>query len=79
VDGLRAGIWAASRAADLGEAFHDNHHAAPWSAAFALRWREFDPGFRFIWLPQVLGLPRSVKCRPHLAIARREALTGTAS
>jgi fatty-acid desaturase len=28
-----------------GDGWHNNHHAFPYSAAFGLRWFEFDPGF----------------------------------
>ena len=38
-----------------GEGWHNNHHAFPYSAAFGLRWFEFDPGFLFIRLLEALG------------------------
>jgi stearoyl-CoA desaturase (Delta-9 desaturase) len=41
--------------------WHDNHHAFPYSAAFGLRWFEFDPGDLFIRLLAALGLARNVK------------------
>jgi stearoyl-CoA desaturase (delta-9 desaturase) len=28
-----------------GGGWHNNHHAFPYSAAFGLRWFQFDPGF----------------------------------
>ena len=44
-----------------GEGWHNNHHAFPYSAAFGLRWFEFDPGFLFIRLLEALGLAWNVK------------------
>ncbi len=38
-----------------GEGWHNNHHAFPYSAAFGLRWFEFDPGFIFIRALEALG------------------------
>ena len=38
-----------------GEGWHNNHHAFPYSAAFGLRWFEFDPGYLFIRLLAMLG------------------------
>ncbi len=38
-----------------GEGWHNNHHAFPYSAAFGLRWFEFDPGYLFIRLLAALG------------------------
>jgi stearoyl-CoA desaturase (delta-9 desaturase) len=60
-----------------GEAFHNNHHAFPASAAFGLRWHEFDPGFWFIRLLQVMGLAWDVKTPSEMAISRRQALRDT--
>ena len=44
-----------------GEGWHNNHHAFPYSAAFGLRWYEFDPGFLFIRLLEAFGLAWNVK------------------
>lgn len=44
-----------------GEGWHNNHHAFPYSAAFGLRWFEFDPGYLFIRLLAALGLAWNVK------------------
>ena len=44
-----------------GEAWHNNHHAFPWSAAFGLRWWQFDPGYWAIALLAKLGLAWDVK------------------
>jgi stearoyl-CoA desaturase (delta-9 desaturase) len=54
-----------------GEGWHNNHHAFPYSAAFGLRWFEFDPGFIFIRALQALGLAWDVKVPSAEKIARR--------
>lgn len=54
-----------------GEGWHNNHHAFPYSAAFGLRWFEFDPGFLFIRLLAALGLAWNVKVPSPENIARR--------
>jgi stearoyl-CoA desaturase (delta-9 desaturase) len=54
-----------------GEGWHNNHHAFPYSAAFGLRWFEFDPGFLFIRLLEALGLAWNVKVPSHEKIALR--------
>ena len=54
-----------------GEGWHNNHHAFPYSAAFGLRWYQFDPGFMFIRLLEALGLAWDVKVPTAEKIARR--------
>jgi stearoyl-CoA desaturase (delta-9 desaturase) len=54
-----------------GEGWHNNHHAFPYSAAFGLRWFEFDPGFLFIRLLQAMGLAWNVKVPSREKIALR--------
>jgi stearoyl-CoA desaturase (delta-9 desaturase) len=54
-----------------GEGWHNNHHAFPYSAAFGLRWFEFDPGFVFIRLLETLGLAWNVKVPSPEKIALR--------
>ena len=44
-----------------GEGWHNNHHAFPYSAAFGLRWYEFDPGYLFIRLG---GMPIATQGGP---------------
>jgi stearoyl-CoA desaturase (delta-9 desaturase) len=44
-----------------GEAWHNNHHAFPYSAAFGLRWYELDPGYWLICALQLLGLATKVR------------------
>lgn len=45
----------------FGEAWHNNHHAFPGSAAFGLMWYQFDLGYYLIRLLEVLGLAYDVK------------------
>jgi stearoyl-CoA desaturase (delta-9 desaturase) len=54
-----------------GEGWHNNHHAFPYSAAFGLRWYEFDPGFLFIRLLETVGLAWNVKVPSAEKIALR--------
>jgi stearoyl-CoA desaturase (Delta-9 desaturase) len=54
-----------------GEGWHNNHHAFPYSAAFGLRRFEFDPGFIFIRLMEMLGLAWNVKVPSRDKIALR--------
>jgi stearoyl-CoA desaturase (delta-9 desaturase) len=56
-----------------GEGWHNNHHAFPYSAAFGLRWFEFDAGFILIRLLEALGLAWDVKVPSREKIARRLA------
>ena len=45
----------------LGEGWHHNHHAFPWSAKFGLlRW-QFDPTWCLIWALEKLGLVWNVQ------------------
>lgn len=59
-----------------GEGWHNNHHAFPHSAAFGLRWFEFDPGFILIRLLEALGFAWNVKVPSQekivLRLARQE-------
>jgi stearoyl-CoA desaturase (delta-9 desaturase) len=54
-----------------GEGWHNNHHAFPYSAAFGLRWFEFDPGFIFIRALEAVGLAWDVNVPSEEKIARR--------
>jgi stearoyl-CoA desaturase (delta-9 desaturase) len=54
-----------------GEGWHNNHHAFPYSAAFGLRWFEFDPGFLLIRVLETLGLAWNVKVPSREKIALR--------
>lgn len=68
------GVWIG------GEELHNNHHAFPSSAKFALRRWEFDIGWSVIRLLQTLGLAKvlrvapSLDVRPAIAIADTETL-----
>lgn len=62
--------------ASWGEAFHNNHHAFPWSAAFGLRWHELDPGFWFIRALEQIGLVWHVKTPSIAAVIQRAAAEG---
>jgi stearoyl-CoA desaturase (delta-9 desaturase) len=60
-----------------GEGWHNNHHAFPYSAAFGLRWFEFDPGYLLIRLLAALGLAWNVKVPSEERIALRLARAET--
>lgn len=45
----------------MGESWHCNHHAFPASARHGLYPGQFDPGFRFIQLLQVVGLASDIQ------------------
>jgi stearoyl-CoA desaturase (delta-9 desaturase) len=47
-----------------GEEFHNNHHAHPTSAKFSSAWYEFDIGWMYIRLLEMLGLARVGRIAP---------------
>jgi len=47
-----------------GEEFHNNHHAHPTSAKLSSAWYEFDIGWMYIRLLEVLGLARVSRTAP---------------
>jgi stearoyl-CoA desaturase (delta-9 desaturase) len=51
-----------------GEELHNNHHAFPSSAKFALRKWEFDIGWAVLWTLQKLGLAKVLRVAPQLDI-----------
>ena len=51
-----------------GEELHNNHHAFPSSAKFALRRFEFDLGWAVLWSLQKVGLARVLRVAPQLDI-----------
>lgn len=51
-----------------GEELHNNHHAFPSSAKLSSKWWEFDLGWGYIRLLQLLGLARVKKQAPRLTI-----------
>jgi stearoyl-CoA desaturase (delta-9 desaturase) len=46
---------------NFGEAWHNNHHAFPYSAMFGLTWWQIDPGGRVIRVFERLGWARDVR------------------
>lgn len=57
----RAGNVAALGVLALGEGWHNNHHAKPWSARIGLRWWQLDLGWWFVWALERVGLAWDVK------------------
>jgi stearoyl-CoA desaturase (Delta-9 desaturase) len=55
-----------------GEELHNNHHAFPWSARFAVQRWEFDIGWMWICIFRVFGLVKvkRIAPRPHLTKQR---------
>ncbi|MGH8719505.1 MAG: DesA family fatty acid desaturase [Burkholderiales bacterium] len=53
-----------------GEELHNNHHAYASSAKLSNRWFEFDIGWLYIRLMQVLGLAKVKKVAPKLKVNR---------
>ena len=45
----------------FGEAWHNNHHAFPWSSTLGLRWWQIDPGTMLIRILRAAGLVSNVK------------------
>jgi stearoyl-CoA desaturase (delta-9 desaturase) len=59
-----------------GEAWHNNHHAFPGSAAFGLKWYELDPGLWFIRGLQRLGLAWDVSTPSRKVMAQLRSTAG---
>ena len=76
IDDLSTNCWWVALLSG-GEGWHNNHHAFPYSAAFGLRWFEFDPGFLFIRLLETLGLAWNVKVPSPEKIALRRVPQAT--
>jgi len=57
-----------------GEAWHNNHHAFPYSAAFGLTWYQLDPGYWLIRGLQAVGLVWDVKIPIGRHIAARRGI-----
>ncbi len=55
----------------LGEGWHNNHHAFPFSARHGLRWWQLDLSFLFIRLLELTGLAWSVRVPAPQAIAAK--------
>ena len=58
-----------------GEGWHNNRRAFPYSAAFGLRWFEFDPGYIFIRLLAASRLALNVKVPSPEKIALRRIMS----
>jgi stearoyl-CoA desaturase (delta-9 desaturase) len=56
-----------------GEAWHNNHHAFPYSAAFGLEWYQFDPGFWLVRGLQASGIVWNVKVPQPAKIAEKRS------
>ena len=56
-----------------GEHLHNNHHAIPWSASFAMFKGEFDPGFLVLRAMEKLGMVSKLKLPSEQFVARRSA------
>ncbi|MDY0309737.1 MAG: fatty acid desaturase [Castellaniella sp.] len=59
-----------------GEELHNNHHAYGTSAKFSSRWYEFDLGWAYIRVLQVLGLARVRRVAPRLRLQAPDAARG---
>lgn len=68
-------VWWVSLVA-LGEGWHNNHHAWPASARHGWVWWQFDPGWLFIRLLEVLGLAWDVHVPKPRALAASPAPAG---
>jgi stearoyl-CoA desaturase (Delta-9 desaturase) len=62
--------------ANFGEAYHNNHHAFPYSAVFGLHWRQFDPGGWVILLFAKFGWAWDVKVPSQEAIGMKRKGSG---
>ena len=51
-----------------GEELHNNHHAFAISARFSTQWYEFDIGWFYIRLLEILGLAKVLKVAPRIKI-----------
>ena len=51
-----------------GEELHNNHHAYPTSAKFSIRWYEFDLGWMYIRIMEMLGLATVKKTAPKVKL-----------
>jgi stearoyl-CoA desaturase (delta-9 desaturase) len=61
----------------LGEGWHNNHHAFPFSARHGLRWFEFDATWLTIRLLRALRLARNVRIPTREMMARLSLKTTT--
>ena len=64
-------VWPMS-VLSVGESWHNNHHAFPWSARLGLRFWEIDPGWYAIRILRGLGLVRNVKVPRPAQLAEKQ-------
>lgn len=60
IDDKSANVWWLALSS-LGEAWHNNHHAAPFSARHGFEWNQLDPSFALIKLLETVGLAKDVR------------------
>jgi stearoyl-CoA desaturase (delta-9 desaturase) len=54
----------------LGDGWHNNHHAQPWSAKFGVRWFELDPIYLSLRAMRFLGLVKRIRIHSGTSRAR---------
>jgi stearoyl-CoA desaturase (delta-9 desaturase) len=59
----------------LGESWHNNHHAVPYSARIGLTWWQIDIGYLFIRALEVLGLVSKVRSPSQVEVARKSSMS----
>lgn len=64
-------VWAMS-VLSVGESWHNNHHAFPWSARLGLRFWEVDPGWYAIRILRALRVVRMVKVPSPAQLAAKQ-------
>ena len=64
-------VWPMS-VLSVGESWHNNHHAFPWSARLGLRFWEIDPGWYAIRILRGLRLVRNVKVPQPAQLAEKQ-------
>jgi len=57
-----------------GEELHNNHHAYPSSARLSSKWWEFDIGWMYIRIMEILGFAKVKKVAPKVALAPAKSL-----
>ena len=64
-------VWPMS-VLSVGESWHNNHHAFPWSARLGLRFWEIDPGWYAIRVLRIFRLVRNVKVPGPAQLAEKQ-------
>lgn len=60
----------------IGEGWHNNHHAFPYSASFRFSWWQLDLSYLFISLLQFIGLAYAVKLPTKEKVRKKLAMSG---